>query len=78
MSDIFNTLFGPLNKEYCNYFYFLSIFGFISLAILLLTSLVVGISKRKGLGFYIQTLAIGVGYAVFYFHNRLLYSMCSK
>lgn len=78
MSDILNTLFGPLSKEYCIYFYFLSIFGFISLAILLLTSLAVGISKRKGVGFYVQALAIGVGYAVFYFQNRLLYSMCSK
>jgi len=76
MSDILETLFGPLSKEYCIYFYFLSVIGFVSLALLVLSSLFIGISKKKGLGFYLNVLAIALGYAIFYFQNRLLYSMC--
>ena len=77
MSDITNDLFSPLSKDYCIYFYFLSIFGFISLILLLVSSLFIGISKRKGMTFYMQMMAIAAGYFVFYFQNRLLYSMCS-
>ena len=76
MADMMNTLFGPLDRKYCDYFYILSIFGFVLLVILLLTSLMVGISKRKGLDFYMQTISIALGYAIFYFQNRLLHSMC--
>jgi hypothetical protein len=76
MGDLVDTLFGPLGSEYCIYFYFLSIFGFFMLATYLLSSLFYGISKRKGLGFYVNVLAIAVGYAIFYFQNRLLHSMC--
>jgi len=50
--------------------------GFFLLALLLITSLMVGISQRKGMDFYFQMLTIGIGYAIFYFQNRLLHSMC--
>lgn len=76
MDDTMNTLFGPLDRRYCDYFYFLSIIGFVLLAILLVTSLVVGITKRKGVDFYMQTISVALGYAIFYFQNRLLHSMC--
>lgn len=71
-----DTLFGPLSKQYCVYFYFLSIFGFILLAIFIVSSILVGLSKRKGLDYYIQVVGIALGYAIFYFQNRLLHSMC--
>jgi hypothetical protein len=77
MSDLADYFFGPLSKEYCIYFYFLSIIGFISLALVLVSSLLVGITKKKGGDFYMQSFAIAVGYAIFYFQNRLLYSMCA-
>jgi hypothetical protein len=76
MADVVNYFFGPLNKEYCIYFYFLSIIGFISLVLVLVSSLFVGLSKKKGGDFYMQSFAIAIGYAIFYFQNRLLYSMC--
>jgi hypothetical protein len=72
-----NTLFGPLSRDYCDYFFILSVFGFILLAVLLISTLLVGITKRKGSEFYLQTLSIAVGYAIFYFQNRLLHSMCA-
>lgn len=77
MNDLMDTLFGPLDRKYCDYFFILSIFGFVLLAILLISSLLVGITKRKGLEFYLQSLSIAVGYAIFYFQNRLLHSMCA-
>ena len=71
-----DTLFGPLSKQYCVYFYFLSIFGFILLAIFIVSSILVGLSKGKGLDYYMQVVGIALGYAIFYFQNRLLHSMC--
>jgi small basic protein len=77
MNDIMDTLFGSLSKDYCIYFYYLSILGFIFMAIVLVSSLYIGITKGKGINFYIKMLSIILGYTIFYFQNRLLYSMCS-
>jgi hypothetical protein len=71
------TLFGPLDRKFCDYFWLLSVLGFILLAVLLISSLLVGISKNKGMDFYFQTISIALGYAIFYFQNRLLHSMCA-
>ena len=35
MADIMNYLYGPLSKEYCLYFYFLSVVGFLSMFVFL-------------------------------------------
>ena len=77
MADIMETLFGPLDRKFCDYFWLLSVLGFVLLAVLLISSLLVGISKNKGMDFYFQTISIALGYAIFYFQNRLLLSMCS-
>jgi hypothetical protein len=76
MSDIANYLFGPLDKEYCIYFYFLSIIGFVWLIIFLASSIMIGINKKKGPDFYFQIFAVALGYGIFYFQNRLLHTMC--
>lgn len=76
MSDIFDYLFGPLSKEYCVWFYFLSVLGFVLLAFFLLSSIYFGLSKRKGIEFYLGLFSVAIGYAIFYFQNRLLHSMC--
>jgi hypothetical protein len=77
MADIMETLFGPLDRKFCDYFWLLSVLGFVLLAVLLISSLLVGISKNKGSDFYVQTISIALGYAIFYFQNRLLHSMCT-
>ena len=76
MNDLYNKLFGPLDVRYCDYFLILSIIGFVLLVILLLSSLVVGISNKEGAGFYMQVLSVSLGYVILYFQNRLLNSMC--
>jgi uncharacterized membrane protein len=76
MSDLNETIFGPLDKQYCVLFYFIAIFNFVFLVILLAASLWVGITKKKGFGFYLNAVAIASIYAIMYLQNRLLHSMC--
>ena len=76
MDNLLESFFCPLNKDYCLYFYILSVVGFILLTMMLATTLMVGITKRKGIDFYLQMFSIALGYGIFYFQNRLLYSMC--
>ena len=56
MNDIMDTLFGSLSKDYCIYFYYLSILGFIFVAIVVGSSLYIGITKGKGVSFYIPSM----------------------
>lgn len=70
------NLFGPLSKEYCLYFYILSIIGMVFLILIVLFALFVGITKRKGFEFYVQMMSAALAYGIFYFQNRLLHSMC--
>ena len=73
-----DNLFSPLRKEYCHFFYYLSVLGFIFMAIVILSALFIGISKGKGFSFYLRMLSLALGYGIFYFQNRLLYTMCNK
>ena len=76
MDDIQQKLFSPLGKEYCLYFYILSVIGLVFVAVVLFSAVVIGVSKKKGLEFYFAAIMGSLGYAIFYFQNRLLYSMC--
>jgi uncharacterized membrane protein len=76
MDNLQQTFFGPLDKQYCLYFYVLSVIGLVFVFIVLVGALVMGISKKKGIEFYLSALVGSLGYAIFYFQNRLLYSMC--
>ena len=76
MDTFLESFFGPLSKDYCLYFYILSIVGFVLLTMMLASTLMIGITKRKGIEFYLQTVSIAIAYGIFYFQNRLLYSMC--
>ena len=78
MNDLMNTLFGPLDKDYCLYFYYLSIFGFVFLTISFLTIVRIAVMKRRSTAFYLNSFMVLLGYGIFYFQNRLLHSMCSN
>ena len=68
------SLFSPLTKENCNYFYFVSVISFIVFAINALSFVHSFIFKNKTkllpLNIMLVTPFLG------YFVNRLLYSMC--
>ena len=73
------SIFSPFsNRDFCLWFYFLSVLGFVFLFVSIFSMLFVGISKKKDSSFYLQTFFVALGYAIFYFQNRLLYSMCAK
>lgn len=70
------SLFSPLTKESCNYFYFVSVISFIVFAV---NALSFGHSfifkkKTKLLPLNIMLITPFLGYFV----NRLLYSMCAN
>lgn len=71
-----NDLFGPLGKEYCYYFYILSLFGLIALVLLIVSSLVMIVFGKNSAGFNMQMVVAVVAYGILYFQNRLLFNMC--
>lgn len=71
-------LFTPLSKNYCDYFYYLSLFGFILLILSIVSFSWIIIKKKKGYDYSLKAVMITLGYFIFYFQNRLLYSMCVK
>lgn len=73
-----NYLFGPLDAEYCSYFYFLSVMHYCIFIFILASIVFALITGNKKLDFkMITTMIFGsLLYAVMYFQNRLLHSMC--
>jgi uncharacterized membrane protein len=78
MNDFNDTFFGPLGKEYCAWFYFLTVWFFIGLVLIIIPAIFIGITQKKNLEYYIGVLSISIMYLAFYFQNRLLYSMCLR
>jgi len=74
--DIMNSIYGTLPKDYCLYFYLLSMFGFILMIFTLILAIFIGIRKNKDFSFYFQAFMGVLAYGLFYFQNRLLHSMC--
>jgi len=78
MQSFMDFIYGPLSVDYCVYFYFLSMFGFILLGFTLILSLYIGITKGKKFEYFLKMGMVCIGYGVFYLQNRLLYHMCSR
>ena len=74
MNHVLNTLFGPLSSDYCYYFYYLSIICFVTFCFIggaALFNLIKG--KKED---FVKTILILLQPLVFYFINRLYFSMC--
>ena len=69
-------LFGPIDRKYCLYFYYVSVFAFLLLIMLFFSSLYIGLFTKIGNVITFQMVLMALGYAAFYLQNRLLYSMC--
>lgn len=79
-SSFMNQYFGPLSREYCVYFYALSIiFGVIfatsviSIAYFMITHI-----KKVNLMFIVNSVLILLNSFLAYLANRLLHTMCVK
>ena len=44
--EMMNSIYGTLPKDYCLYFYVLSVFGFVLMVFTFLVSLVIGITRK--------------------------------
>ena len=83
MDNSLSQLFSPLTKDYCIYFYYLSVFGFSFFIFTLIAIVGMMITRNKTWDSEFRMLLFSLGYFillyfVFYFQNRLLYSMCVK
>ena len=72
-------LFTPFqNQDLCLWFYFLSVAGFVLLVFTIIAFIYYGITQKKNaVSFFSLSLAVS-WYLIFYFQNRLLYTMCVK
>ncbi len=73
-----SSLFGSIGKEYCLYFYVLSVLALIFAVITIVPAMYVGLTKNKGIEFYIASFGGILAYMMIYLQNRLLYNMCAK
>jgi len=80
MNDLLNMYFGPLPREYCVYFYALSIFfgiGFLFSAISILYFALTHF-KKLNVMFIVNAALVLLNTFLAYLVNRLLHTMCVK
>lgn len=77
-SQTLNSVFGPLSRKYCDWFFYLSVIAFVFMVITLVTGLYACVVKKFKMEYCAAALYSTLMYAAFYFQNRLLYTMCTK
>jgi len=80
MSDFSSLFFGPLTKDACVYFYFLTLLFFFILVLTIFSGIFIVVKKRKEINFKLalQGVALFCNVFLLYFVNRLLHTMCIK
>lgn len=78
MDDFMRNYFGPLGKEWCLYFYLLSIFFLVAFVLAIISIIVSMIYNKKKIDsmFIANSVAILFNTLLAYFVNRLLNTMC--
>lgn len=78
ISNAMDAAVAPLDKSYCYYFYILAIISIVIFAILIMTTVYVGITKKMKFSFYAIAFIYSSQLLLIYLQNRLLYNMCSR
>jgi len=80
MSSLYQTFFGPLDKNSCLYFFILSSFFLIVLIFVLIKEVIYVFKHYKSLDYMMfwKGLLITTNIFLAYFVNRLMYTMCTK
>ena len=73
-----SSLFSPLDKKYCMYFYFLSVMAFIFLIFSVISILFLLADYNKHKYVIMSSVSSALMLALSYFTNRLLYTMCIR
>jgi hypothetical protein len=78
MSGLLNDYFGPLGREYCLYFYLMSIFFFVMivLGVIGIISAIVYKPKKFDMLFLMHSFMLMFNAILAYYVNRLLNTMC--
>jgi hypothetical protein len=76
-NNIINLLFGDLNNQYCKYFFVLSVLGLITTIIFTVLLLLRMFKLIKNYNSF-MLFQVVINSLLFYFANRLYYSMCMK
>ena len=71
--DLYNTLFGPLNSDFCNLFFILMILAIVFIITNVVALLYSFSNNRKLIPLFISNLIMSL---FIYFLHRVLYSMC--
>ena len=74
-SEIMKKLFGPLDGQWCLYFYVLAVISFVFL-VMSVGNLVMCLFSKKKMN--MTSVFATVQLLIAYFINRLLYSMCAS
>ena len=75
MDKINELFFSPLSKDYCVYFYIMTVILFVVLLLAMITTITTIIKSKKKTNYLLLSSNIFT-LALVYFQNRLLYSMC--
>lgn len=80
MSNFMSNYFGPLSKEYCLYFYFMSILFFILFLLSFLGIATAALYNPKSINimFGVNSVMLLFNVWIVYFINRLLNTMCTS
>jgi len=75
-----SNYFGPLGKEYCLYFYLMSIFFFVIMVLGIFGVIVTIVKNPKQVNvmFFINAVMLLMNSILAYFVNRLLHTMCAN
>jgi hypothetical protein len=78
MDGFMNSYFGPLGRDYCLYFLFMSIFFFVMiiLGIIGIIGALVSKGKKIDMLFLVHSIMLLLNAVLAYFVNRLLNTMC--
>lgn len=80
MNDLMSSTFGPLGKDYCVWFYWLSVISLVLFVISVITIIytILFEGEKFSTGLLMNLLAISFVYFIPYFENRLLFTMCQN
>ncbi len=78
MDEVNTTLFGPIAKDYCIYFYILSVVAAVNFILFIIGMVLYGMKKKMDIGFFVIAIIYSGSVLLQYLQNRLLYNMCQS
>ena len=80
MDNLMNKFFGPLSKDYCMYFYLLSVFYGISCLLGVIGIIAMAVKYRHNVSHKKIAIALASCISLFigYFNFRLMNTMCQR